>query len=162
MVIDVYSLLSAPIAKSLGFFEDEPVFVSLSFEKSSLPLVSCTQRQNPGFGVKNHLKGVFDHFFDCWHNDREKLKKVGRPPAAFVPAADAAAGGNDNNKPVAAVAAVAPAPPEAEKKRSWWSSWFGGNKTTFAGELISVTEDSVKVMSTGCGGKMLKTFLFRL
>lgn len=150
MVIDIYSLLSEPLAKSLGLFQDEPVFVSLSYEKSSTPLVSCTQRQSPGFGVKNHLKGVFDHFFDCWNNDREKLKKVGRPPQGFVAASEAVAasagsGGNDNNKPAAAVAAAA-APPvitESKEKRSWWSTWFGGQKTT--AELVLVTEDAVKV-----------------
>jgi hypothetical protein len=47
MVIDIYSLLSKTIAESLGLFSDEPVFVSLSFEKSSVPSVSCTQRQSP-------------------------------------------------------------------------------------------------------------------
>ncbi len=150
LVLDIYSLLSEPIAKSLGLFQDEPVFVSLSFEKSSTPLVSCTQRQSPGFGVKNHLKSIFDHFFNLWNNDREKLKKVGRPPQGFTAAADAAAAtsappaiagasGNDNNKPAAEVEK-----PKTEQK-PWWKTWFGGNKASISNEIVVLTEDSIKV-----------------
>ena len=83
MTIDVYSMLNEHVAQSLGFTAEEPAFISFSFEKSHVPLISCTQRVNPGYGVKNHLKGMLDHFFHCWHHDRDKLKKVGRPPAGL-------------------------------------------------------------------------------
>ena len=148
MTLDIYSMLSPHVAKPLGLQADEPVFVSFSYEKSHIPLVSCTQRLAPGYGVKNHLKGIFDHFFNCWHNDRDKLKKVGRPPAGLAVAGVAvaepvsAAGGNNNN-----IAAPAEAPPE---KSSWWKTVFSGAASREADRMVTLSERSVRtVMDMG-------------
>ncbi len=144
MTLDVYSMLNEHVAKALGLLPDEPVFVSFSYEKSHVPFVSCTQRVAPGYGVKNHLKGIFDHFFFCWTHDREKLKKVGRPPAGL--AASPVAMGNDNNAPE-------PAAPKEEKK-SWWKTVFA-NAASASGKkgedrTVKVTEEAVSgVMDLG-------------
>jgi hypothetical protein len=91
------------------------------------------------------LKGIFDHFFDCWHNDREKLKRVGRPPAGFESSANAVVasssaplvGGNDNNQPAPTVAAAPP-------KTSWWKTLFGSKTSTT--DMVTVTNEAIKVM----------------
>ena len=56
MVIDVFELLDAEIATKLGFFDDSPVFVTICYDRSSKPSISCTQLREPGFGVQHHLK----------------------------------------------------------------------------------------------------------
>ncbi len=151
MTLDIYSMLNEHVAKALGLQADEPVFVSFSYEKSHIPFVSCTQRVAPGYGVKNHLKGIFDYFFHCWNNDRDKLKKVGRPPAGLVAvdpnaaaAAAGAASGNNNN--VAAPPVVAAAERE---KSSWWKSMFGSSAKE-SDSLTTVSDRSVRtVMDMG-------------
>ena len=109
LTLNVYEFMEKSIAEKLGFSVEEPIFLSFCYEKSPIPSVSCTQRVDPGYAVKNHLKSIVDYFFSLWNKDRETLMEVGRPPQG-IGTADPL--GNNNNN----------AAPLHEEVQRWWKN----------------------------------------